>query len=92
MARILYHNGAIITGHREQDLSKPCTCLVVDDDIVAFVGDTQDPLVQDLFKDDEIDKVDLEGRTVLPGFIDGYTSPPLPSPSAPSNTAATEDN
>ena len=52
-------------------MSKPCTCLVVDHDIVAFVGDAKDPLIKGLAKDDEIEKVDLEGRTVLPGFIDG---------------------
>lgn len=69
--KTLYHNGAVITGHRGQDLSKPCTCLVVDHDIVAFVGDAKDPLIKSLAKDDEIEKVDLEGRTVLPGFIDG---------------------
>lgn len=66
--RVLYHNGFVFTGRREQDLSKPCTCLVEQDGIIAFVGDKDDPLIRDQKHDSE---VDLEGRTVLPGFIDG---------------------
>lgn len=65
---VLYHNGFVVTGRREQDLSQPCTCLVVDDGVIAFVGDSDDPLVRDVKHDRE---VDLEARTVVPGFIDG---------------------
>lgn len=68
--KVLYHNGFVVTGRREQDLTKPCTCLVVEDDVIAHVGYGEDPLIRDLEKD-SVNQVDLEGRTVLPGFIDG---------------------
>lgn len=40
------------------------SCLVVEDDRIAYVGSEQDAPAAD-------QQVDLAGRRVLPGFIDG---------------------
>lgn len=67
----LYRNGVVITGHRDQDLSLPCTCLLVKGDIISAVGREDEPSIQHRLQDGKTKKVDLEGRMVLPGFVDG---------------------
>lgn len=73
--KTIYHNGVIITGNRQQDMSTPPTCLVVENDLVAYVGNADDPFVANTMEDAETQKINLEGRIILPGFIDGCASP-----------------
>lgn len=77
--KTIYHNGIIVTGNRQQDMSTPPTYLVVENDLVAYVGNADKPSVAKTLEDTETQKVNLEGKIILPGFIDGYASPsPFP--------------
>lgn len=67
----LYHNGLIITGNHDQDLSTPCTCLLVKGDIISAVGAEDEPSIQRRLHDEKTKKVDLNRRIVFPGFVDG---------------------
>lgn len=62
MTRTLYRNGRIFTG----DESRWADAVVVDDDVFVHVGSDTDAPATDTV-------VDLEGRTVLPGFTDAHT-------------------
>lgn len=72
--KTIYHNGVIITGSCQQDMSTPPACLVVEQDLVAYVGNTDDPFVAKALAEEDTQKVNLEGRIILPGFIDGCDS------------------
>jgi predicted amidohydrolase YtcJ len=76
--KTVYHNGVIVTGDRQQDMSTPPTCLVVENDLVAYVGNVDDAFIAETLEDSEIQKVNLQGRIILPGFIDGCAPPSLP--------------
>ncbi|WP_226532837.1 amidohydrolase [Microbacterium paraoxydans] len=62
MTRTLYRNGRIFTG----DESRWAEAVVVEDDVFIHVGSDTDAPATDTV-------VDLEGRTVLPGFTDAHT-------------------
>lgn len=62
MTRTLYRNGRIFTG----DESRWADAVVVDGDVFVHVGSDTDAPAADTV-------VDLEGRTVLPGFTDAHT-------------------
>ncbi|KAL4920185.1 amidohydrolase 3 [Aspergillus aurantiobrunneus] len=56
--KTLFRNAAIVS-------PTEATCLVVEDDCIAYVGSEQNAPASDK-------QVDLAGRRVLPGFIDGH--------------------
>lgn len=62
----LFYNGVIITVNDKQPKA---TSLLVEDGLITAVGDT-DNLMS--FKDDMTELIDLQGHTMLPGFIDGH--------------------
>lgn len=62
----LYYNGTIITVNDDLPLAE---ALMVEDGKILAVGDLA---AVSTFKDDATLEIDLEGKTVLPGFIDGH--------------------
>jgi predicted amidohydrolase YtcJ len=56
--KTLFRNAVIVS-------PTEATCLVVEDDRIIYVGTEQDAPAADK-------QIDLDGRRVLPGFIDGY--------------------
>ncbi|NMM47854.1 amidohydrolase [Marinigracilibium pacificum] len=63
---ILYHNGDIIT--MEGDNPEYAEALVVDKDKIVFVGSE----IEAKEKYMNFSKVDLKGKTLVPGFVDGH--------------------
>ncbi|KAL4754626.1 hypothetical protein BDW72DRAFT_189924 [Aspergillus terricola var. indicus] len=62
--KTLYYNAAVLTPTETKSKSA-ATCLLVEDDIIVYVGSEQDAPASDK-------QVDLVGRRVLPGFVDGH--------------------
>ncbi len=62
----IYYNGEIITMKNEKDIYN---AIVITDGKVEFVGNTEDAMK--LKKDHRV--VDLDGKTMLPGFIDPHS-------------------
>ena len=62
----LYHNGDIIT--MEGDSPEYAEALVVQEGKIAFVGSQADAEIQFA----QANKVDLAGKTMLPGFLDAH--------------------
>jgi predicted amidohydrolase YtcJ len=63
----LYHGGAILTMAGEQP--NYAEAVLVEGEKIAFVGTKQDALKQ---ANDSTEIVDLEGKTMMPGFVDGH--------------------
>ena len=61
----LYINGKIVTVNKKEEIKE---AVLVKDGIIAAIGNTKDLL--DTHKDIEV--IDLEGKTMLPGFIDPH--------------------
>ena len=61
----LYINGKIVTVNKNEEIKE---AVLVKDGIIAAIGNTKDLL--DTHKDIEV--IDLEGKTMLPGFIDPH--------------------
>ncbi|BCR88199.1 amidohydrolase [Aspergillus chevalieri] len=70
--KTVYHNGVIVTGNRQQDISTAPTCLVVENDLVVYVGNDDNLFIVKTMENTKTKKVNLEGRIILPGFIDGH--------------------
>jgi len=64
MASQLYVNGKVFTGRGENDFA---TAFRITDGVFSWVGDQSDATAEQA--------VDLEGRTVVPGFLDVHTHP-----------------
>ncbi|MFI3238576.1 MAG: amidohydrolase [Lachnospiraceae bacterium] len=62
----LYYNGSIITMEKEGDLAQ---AVLVQDGVITKVG-TLDYVKS--FADDATEMIDLEGKTLMPAFIDGH--------------------
>ncbi|CBF69908.1 amidohydrolase [Aspergillus nidulans FGSC A4] len=62
--RTLYHNASVFS-RTEYDSKDADTCLLVEDESIIYVGSEQDAPASDK-------QVNLAGRRVLPGFIDGH--------------------
>ncbi|KAL4910063.1 hypothetical protein BDW74DRAFT_186312 [Aspergillus multicolor] len=61
--KTLYRNAAIVSSPVESE--GEAECLLIEDDTIVYVGPEQDAPASDK-------QVDLAGRRVLPGFIDGH--------------------
>src|SRR5664279_3013535 len=64
MTSQLYINGEVFTGHGEDDFA---TAFRITDGVFSWVGDGAEVAGQQA--------VDLQGRTVVPGFLDVHTHP-----------------
>ena len=80
LANTVYHNGTIYTVtedfHKPSQLDKPDTAEVVAtlNGKIVFVGSESEAKAKGLFDAANVDKiVDLKGKTMLPGFIDGHS-------------------
>ncbi|PLN83635.1 amidohydrolase 3 [Aspergillus taichungensis] len=62
--KTLFRNGTIVPGSAETD--SLCTCMVIEDDRIVYVGNEEPTSLSD-YK-----VIDLEGKKILPGFIDGH--------------------
>ncbi|PKY01625.1 amidohydrolase 3 [Aspergillus campestris IBT 28561] len=62
--KILFRNGTIVPGSAVTD--SLCTCMIIEDDRIVYVGNDE-PISLEGYK-----VVDLEGKKILPGFIDGH--------------------
>ena len=62
--KTLFYNAKVIT----MDTDKQAQALLVDDDKIAAVG-----LNEELLNQPYDQKIDLEGKTILPGFIDAHS-------------------
>lgn len=51
--KTIYHNGIVITGSRQQDMPTLPTCLVVENDLVVHVGNTDDSFIAKTIEDTE---------------------------------------
>lgn len=58
-----YYNGNIITMKDEGIMN----IMIVEDDHIIYVGNDMNQI------NDSMNKIDLEGKTILPGFIDGHS-------------------
>ena len=67
----IYYNGIVITGASTQDLSNRHDCLIVKDDPITHIGSRGSTVAETAMQDATTQKVDLGGRMVLPGFVDG---------------------
>ena len=67
----IYYNGIVITGASTQDLSNRHECLIVKDDLITHIGSRGSTVAENAMQDETTQKVDLGGRMVLPGFVDG---------------------
>ncbi|MBL8002293.1 MAG: amidohydrolase [Flavobacteriales bacterium] len=65
-AYTLYHGGDIVT--MEGDSAQYAEALVIGNGTIAFVGSKDDALA----KYPKATAVDLQGRTMVPGFVDGH--------------------
>ncbi|CAG8956377.1 hypothetical protein HYFRA_00003759 [Hymenoscyphus fraxineus] len=63
----IYRNGRFFTGS-DKSFAK---CIVVQDGLIQYVGDENHPTIEQTKKRD-INEIDMLGRTILPGFIDGH--------------------
>ena len=79
LANTVYHNGTIYTVtedfHKPSQLDKPDTAEVVAtlNGKIVFVGSESEAKAKGLFDAANVDKiVDLKGKTMLPGFVDGH--------------------
>lgn len=80
LATTVYHNGTIYTVtedfRKPSQLNTPNTAEVVAtlDGKIVFVGSESEARAKGLFDAANVDKiVDLKGKTMLPGFIDGHS-------------------
>ena len=67
----IYYNGIVITGASTQDLSNRHDCLIVKDDLITHIGSRGSTVAENAMQDERTQKVDVGGRMVLPGFVDG---------------------
>lgn len=66
MTRKIYFNGNIITVDKKESIAQ---AILVEDNLIKAVGTNEEILN---LADDSTEKIDLEGKTMLPGFIDPH--------------------
>lgn len=67
MGQTLYFNGTIITVNDEQPLAE---AILIDGDRIKAVGALKEVEEQ---ADANVERIDLDGKTMTPGFIDGHS-------------------
>lgn len=66
MKKTMLYNGEIITVNKDNDIKE---AIIWQDNRILFVGSNEDAL---LLCDDDTEKIDLQGKSVLPGFIETH--------------------
>lgn len=68
----VFTNGLIVRGNGSSQSEPVLGCMVVEDDKIAYIGAENDEPVAQAKQALDVEIVDLQRRTVIPGFIDGY--------------------
>lgn len=63
----IYRNGRVFTGSDD----KFANCMIVKDGLIQHVGDEGHPTVTQV-REGKPNEVNMQGKTILPGFIDGH--------------------
>ena len=63
-------NARIFSAQLNAELTGP-TCLVIEDSKIAYIGSDEHEICQKALNEGA-ERVDLQGKIVSPGFIDGY--------------------
>ena len=75
MATTIFHNGRFFTATEDSNDASSAShfeeCMVIIDDRISYVGPKEDTFVKDS-REIGATEVDMEGRIVLPSFIDGH--------------------
>ena len=66
MTKKIYFNGNIITVNKEESLAQ---AVLVENGLIKAVGSNEEILS---LCDDSTEKIDLENKTMLPGFVDPH--------------------
>ena len=69
MAKKVYYNGYVYTVNANRDVA---SAVVIEDDRIVYVGDDEGAKA---FAGPDAEAKDLEGKMMLPGFIDGHCHP-----------------
>jgi len=67
VADIIFYNGVILTMNDDQPQEQ---AIAIKDESILAVGSNQDILA---LQDAETELIDLQGKTLMPGFVDGHT-------------------
>lgn len=67
MKKIIYYNGDILT---MEDTNLYVEAILVEDGLIKKIGNKEEIL---RFKDNETEIIDLEGKTLMPSFIDAHS-------------------
>ena len=63
----IYFNGDIITMN---DINETVPAILIEDDSIIFTGELSKAIK---IANEDVEMVDLEGKTMLPGFIDSHS-------------------
>ena len=63
----IYYNGDIITMN---DINETVSAILIEDDSIIFTGELSKAIK---IANEDVEMVDLEGKTMLPGFIDSHS-------------------
>ena len=63
----IYYNGDIITMN---DINETVPAILIEDDSIIFTGELSKAIK---IANEDVEMVDLEGKTMLPGFIDSHS-------------------
>ncbi|EAW14178.1 amidohydrolase [Aspergillus clavatus NRRL 1] len=70
--KTIFTNGLIVRGSGKAQSEPVSCCMIVEDDKIAYIGDEHDEAIALAKQESDVETVDLEQRTVIPGFIDGH--------------------
>ncbi|PKX99136.1 amidohydrolase [Aspergillus novofumigatus IBT 16806] len=70
--KTVFTNGLIVRGNGSSQSEPVLGCMVVEDDKIAYIGAENDEPVAQATQAPGVEIVDLQRRTVIPGFIDGH--------------------
>ncbi|RHZ57100.1 amidohydrolase [Aspergillus thermomutatus] len=70
--KTVFTNGLIVRGNGSSQSEPVLGCMVIENDKIAYIGDETDEPVAQAKQASSVEIVDLQRRTVIPGFIDGH--------------------
>lgn len=71
--KTIYTGGRFFTAAAGDNAEDPfAQCMIVQDDLIDYVGDENDAQVQSAKAEKGVSVVDMQDRVVVPGFIDGH--------------------
>ncbi|KZF20528.1 amidohydrolase 3 [Xylona heveae TC161] len=70
----IFKNGKFFKGVEAEKANSGATaeCMITNHDLITYIGPEDNPLVANALSDASTTTVDLAGKWVLPGFIDGH--------------------